>query len=71
MTDQIYYKLQYPLKKAINLIKQIDSEDPFAGKNAEDFSPEELDQIDLFLDMWEKEGKDNLQQVIKRLRRIQ
>ncbi|MDI3547697.1 MAG: hypothetical protein PWR10_1349 [Halanaerobiales bacterium] len=71
MTDQIYYKVQYPLKKAINLIKGIDPEDPFAGKDKDDFSKEELQQIGIFLDMWEKEGRSNLERVIKKLRKIQ
>lgn len=71
MTDQIYYKVQYPLKKAINLIKKIDPEDPFAGKRNEDYSEADLLEIEKFLDLWENEGKDNLQKVIKNLRKIQ
>ncbi len=71
MTDQIYYKVQYPLKKAINLIKRVDPEDPFAGKSVDEVDKRELEEIDAFFDMWEKEGKKNLQEVIKRLRKTQ
>jgi hypothetical protein len=71
MTDQIYYKVQYPLKKAINLIKQIDPEDPFAGKSSEEINREDLEEIDNFLNMWEEEGKKNLQEVIRKLRKTQ
>jgi hypothetical protein len=71
MTDQIYYKVQYPLKKLINLINRIDPEDPFAGKSREDFTEEELNQIPLFLEMWKREGRENIASVIKRLKKHQ
>lgn len=66
MTDQIYYKIQYPLKKAITKIKNIDTEDPFVG---EDYSRIEKDKIKDFLEKWENEGKDNLKALIQRLRK--
>lgn len=71
MTDQIYYKIQYPLKKAINMIKKIDPNDPFLGEDDKEIIKKGLDEIDNFLLMWENEGKENLQDVIKRLRQIQ
>lgn len=71
MTDQIYYKVQYPLKKAINMIKAIDREDPLLGENDQEFMEKGLQEIDNFLQVWKEEGKANLQDVIKRLRKIQ
>ncbi len=71
MTDQIYYKVQYPLKKAINMIKAIDSEDPLLGESDQEFIEKGLQEIDNFLELWEQDGKENLQDVIKRLRKIQ
>ncbi len=71
MTDQIYYKVQYPLKKAINMIKAIDLEDPLLGEGDQEFIEKGLEEIDNFLQLWEEEGKENLQDVIKRLRKIQ
>ncbi|MFP4660726.1 MAG: hypothetical protein ACLFPF_00905 [Halanaerobiales bacterium] len=71
MTDQIYYKVQYPLKKAINMIKAIDPEDPLLGEDDMKYIEKSINDIDNFLSLWEEEGKDNLQEVIKRLRKIQ
>ncbi len=71
MTDQIYYKVQYPLKKAINMIKAIDPEDPLLGEGNQEFIKKGLEEIDNFLELWEEEGKENLEGVIKRLRKIQ
>lgn len=71
MTDQIYYKVQYPLKKVINMIKNIDPEDPFAGETEKKVAEKGIQEIDNFIKMWEEEGKINLQDVIKRLKKIQ
>jgi len=71
MTDQIYYKVQYPLKKAINLIKEVNPEQPFPDRSNEEITREELNEIDSFLEMWEKEGKEKIQKIIKKLRRKQ
>jgi len=65
MTDQIYYKIQYPLKKAINVIKEIDTETPL--KESEDYNSDR-EQIKTFLDMWENEGKAKIKSLIKKLR---
>ncbi len=65
MTDQIYYKIQYPLKKAINVIKEVDTENPF--KDSEDYN-NDLEQVKTFLDMWENEGKAKIKSLIKHLR---
>lgn len=71
MTDQIYYKIQYPLKKAINMIKNIDADDPFAGESADMMREQGITEINEFINMWEEEGKNNLQKVIKKLRNTQ
>ena len=70
MTDQIYYKVQYPLKKAINMIKEIDTDSPLIVEN-KGMENEVLEEINKFIDMWEKDGKKNLQNLIKRLRKTQ
>lgn len=53
MTDQIYHQVQYPLKKAISLLKKVD----FDGNNVPtaNLSPEELEEITEFLKHWEAE----------------
>ncbi|HHU91974.1 MAG TPA: hypothetical protein GXZ20_02395 [Halanaerobiaceae bacterium] len=71
MTDQIYYKIQYPLKKAINMIQNIDTEDPFVGDGNIETMKKGLEEIDEFLERWEKEGKESLQTIIRQLRQTQ
>lgn len=53
MTDQIYHQVQYPLKKAISLLKKVD----FDGNNvpAANLTPEELEELTDFLKNWEAE----------------
>ena len=64
MTDQIYYKIQYPLKKAISNIKNIDKE----TIPPEDFTEEEMEKIDTLLNRWETEGENALRELINNLR---
>lgn len=71
MTDQIYYKIQYPLKKAINMIQNIDTDDPFVGEGDLELMRKGLEEIDNFIDLWESRGRENLQDVIRKLRQIQ
>ena len=66
LTDQIYYKIQYPIKKAINAIKNVDPEDPFAGES--EHKNIDLEKIKSFLADWENQGEDNLKTLIKELR---
>ncbi len=64
MTDQIYYKIQYPLKKAINLMKKIDRED-----NTDiSVSESEKEKIKEFVSKWNNGGKKQLHQLINNLR---
>ncbi|NLJ84721.1 MAG: DUF1643 domain-containing protein [Halanaerobiaceae bacterium] len=71
MTDQIYYKIQYPLKKAINMIQNIDTEDPFVGEENLEVIQKGLEEIENFINLWENKGKENLQEIIRQLRQIQ
>ena len=64
MTDQIYYKIQYPLKKAIGTIKKVDIEDPIP----DDYSEEDIQEIKSFLDKWEQDGRKEIKSFIKRLK---
>jgi len=66
MTDQIYYQVQYPLKKAINEIKKIELED-----NVEKLTEDEKIEIKEFLQHWHLEGKLDLKKLISRLRKVQ
>lgn len=66
MVDQIYYKIQYPLKKAIDLMKGQ------AEKDIEDISAElsqnEKEKISIFIDNWKTEGKNRLYDLVNDLR---
>jgi hypothetical protein len=64
MTDRIYYKVQYPFKKAINVIKDIepDSEGDYH------LSTEEREKISDFIDKWETGAKSDLKALIRKLR---
>ncbi|ACL69986.1 hypothetical protein [Halothermothrix orenii] len=71
MTDQIYYKVQYPIKKAINIIKEVDPEVPFGDKDIEELTSAEIETIEDFIENWENSGRKELKNLIKRLRQIQ
>jgi hypothetical protein len=66
MVDQIYYKVQYPLKKAIDLMKNQDE------KNIEnisaDLSEDEKEKIITFIDNWKTDGKSKLYDLVNNLR---
>ncbi len=64
MTDKIYYKVQYPIKKAINVLKEIEPED-YESYN---FTTEEERKIKDFLENWDESSKLKLQKLINDLR---
>ncbi|MGM0410372.1 MAG: hypothetical protein ACQEQF_06365 [Bacillota bacterium] len=64
MTDKIYYKVQYPIKKAINVLKEIEPEN-YENYN---FTDEEERKIKNFLENWDESSKLKLEKLIKDLR---
>lgn len=66
MTDQIYYKIQYPIKKAINILKDI--EEPGKLPEKREFSRQDMERMKLFLVRWEEEGEDDLKSFVKKMR---
>ncbi|MGM0437218.1 MAG: hypothetical protein ACQEQD_02990 [Bacillota bacterium] len=66
MTDEIYYKVQYPIKKAINILKDVEP-DKVDDYN---FSDNEKAKIKSFLNKWENEAKFELEDLIKKLRKM-
>ncbi len=66
MVDQVYYKVQYPLKKAIDLMKTQDKE------NIDDISAalseNEKEKILDFINHWERDGKKRLYNLVNDLR---
>jgi len=65
MTDKIYYKVQYPIKKSIKVLKNIEPEEV----DKYDFSDSEKEKIKSFLNKWENGAKLELENLIKDLRK--
>lgn len=66
MVDQIYYKVQYPLKKAIDLMKDIDQHDLDYLSNRLNVNDKE--RIINFIESWNSGGKEKLISLISNLR---
>ena len=64
MTDQVYYKIQYPLKKAIGIIKSIDRDNTLP----DNYTIHDLEKINEFIEAWEDEGRVNLREFIDNLK---
>jgi len=65
MTDEIYYKVQYPIKKSIKILKNIEPEEV----DEYEFSDNEKEKIKSFLNKWENGAKLELENLIKDLRK--
>ena len=65
MTDKIYYKVQYPMKKAINILKDIEP----TNSEEYDLSPDDIEKIQRFLDKWDNKSKSELKRLISNLKR--
>lgn len=69
MVDQIYYKVQYPLKKAIDVMKELDDIDiDGLGKNLSNYDKEKIKK---FLDNWNSGGKEKILSLINDLKSLQ
>ena len=66
MVDQIYYKVQYPLKKAIDLMKNIDNYD--LDSLGQDLNKKDKQKINNFIENWNNGGKEKLTSLINDLR---
>ena len=66
MVDQIYYKVQYPLKKAIDLMKKQDENN--IESISENLSEYEKERIAEFINSWKSDGKNRLYGLVNDLR---
>ena len=66
MTDQIYYKIQYPIKKAMTSIKAID----LADISAEDFDEQDIEELRNLLERWNDGGAEEIKELILKLRNL-
>lgn len=66
MVDQIYYKVQYPLKKAIDLMKETDNYDlDYLKENMNSYDKEKILK---FIESWNDDGKKKLHSLINDLK---
>mgnify|MGYP006310528127 CR=1 FL=1 len=66
MVDQIYYKVQYPLKKAIDVMRELDDLDLNILKK--DLNNYDQEKINNFLNSWNNGGRDKIISLINDLR---
>lgn len=66
MVDQIYYKVQYPLKKAVDLMKELDRKD--LNNLTADLSQRDREDIINFIAEWNQDSKNKLTELISNLR---
>ncbi len=66
MVDQIYYKVQYPLKKAIDLMKGLDNHDP--DTLVKDLNEYDRERVANFIENWNNGGREKLTSLISDLR---
>ena len=66
MVDQIYYKVQYPLKRAIDLMKDLDSHD--LDSLVANLNEYDREKVADFIESWNNEGKEKLTSLISDLR---
>lgn len=68
MIDQVYYKIQYPLKKAIDLMKDLDKKD--LNELSANLNNEDKELIINFIAEWNDEGKQKISNLINELRTL-
>ncbi len=66
MVDQIYYKVQYPLKRAIDLMKDLDNHD--LDSLMKDLNEYDKEKVANFIENWNNGGKEKLTSLISDLR---
>ncbi len=68
MSDKIYYRVQYPLKKGIQFLKNLDLEEGELEERVEDLSEYEKSRVRNFLSAWKDGGREELIKFIQDLR---
>lgn len=69
MSDKIYYRVQYPLKKGIQFLKKLDLDDNKLEERVEKLSEYEKSRVRNFLSDWENGGREELIKFIQDLRK--
>ncbi len=67
MADKIYYRVQYPLKKGIQKLKELDKDEEKLDEMIAGLSEYEKSRLRNFLQDWEEGGRSDLVQFIEEL----
>ncbi len=73
MGDKVYYRVQYPLKNGVELLKEIDreieeGEEEILHEKVASLSEYEKSRLKNFIEKWEEDGRANLVEFINELR---
>ena len=73
MGDKVYYRVQYPLKNGVELLKEIDreieeGEEEILHEKVASLSEYEKSRLKNFIKKWEEDGRANLVEFINELR---
>lgn len=69
MVDQIYYKIQYPLKKSVDLMKKLDQSNLESFKGC--LNEKDKEKIEEFVTDWHNGGKKKLISLIENFKKKQ
>lgn len=68
MADKIYYKVQYPMKKAIEKLRKLETDEQKLKKELEKLTETEKGMIKDFIIDWENKNKEKLEEFIQKLK---
>lgn len=68
MADKIYYKIQYPMKKAIEKLRKIETDEKELKKQVDELTETEKGIIKDFIIEWENKNKEKLENFIQELK---
>lgn len=68
MADKIYYKVQYPMKKAIEKLRKLETDKKKLQKQVDELTETEKGMIKDFIIEWENKNKEKLENFIQKLK---
>jgi len=68
MTDKIYYKIQYPLKKAVQSLNRVFLDQEKYEQELEKLDFKDREKLKRFIQEWENGNKEALVNVIEKLK---
>jgi len=68
MADKIYYKVQYPMKKAIEKLRKLETDEQKLKNEVDKLTETEKGMIKDFIIDWENKNKEKLENFIQKLK---